>query len=125
MILLSLQGIQKSFGTNEVLRDASLVLQDGQRMGLVGVNGCGKSTLMKIIAGIETADGGTMTMQKGLKLGYLAQQGQVGEGRTVLEELESGADIVIGSRFLTVKKPKNLRMLGSYCLLYTSDAADE
>lgn len=89
MILLSLQGIQKSFGTNEVLRDASLVLQDGQRMGLVGVNGCGKSTLMKIIAGIETADGGTMTMQKGLKLGYLAQQGQVGEGRTVLEELES------------------------------------
>lgn len=65
MILLSLQGIQKSFGTNEVLRDASLVLQDGQRMGLVGVNGCGKSTLMKIIAGIETADGGTMTMQKG------------------------------------------------------------
>ena len=85
MILLSLQGIQKSFGTNEVLRDASLVLQDGQRMGLVGVNGCGKSTLMKIIAGIETADGGTMTMQKGLKLGYLAQQGQVGEGRTVLE----------------------------------------
>ena len=89
MILLSLQGIQKSFGTNEVLRDASLVLQDGQRMGLVGGNGCGKSTLMKIIAGIETADGGTMTMQKGLKLGYLAQQGQVGEGRTVLEELES------------------------------------
>ena len=89
MILLSLQGIQKSFGTNEVLRDASLVLQDGQRMGLVGVNGCGKSTLMKIIAGIETADGGTMTMQKGLKLGYLAQQGQVGEGRTVLEGLES------------------------------------
>ncbi|MGN1367651.1 MAG: ABC-F family ATP-binding cassette domain-containing protein [Aristaeellaceae bacterium] len=89
MILLSLQGVTKSFGTNEVLRDASLVLQDGQRMGLVGVNGCGKSTLMKIIAGVESADGGTITMQKGLRLGYLAQQGEVGEGRTVLEELES------------------------------------
>ncbi len=89
MILLSLQGVQKSFGTNEVLRDASLTLQDGERMGLVGVNGCGKSTLMKIIAGLETSDGGTITMQKGLKLGYLAQQGEVGEGRTVLEELES------------------------------------
>ena len=74
---------------------------------------------MKIIAGIETADGGTMTMQKGLKLGYLAQQGQVGEGRTVLEELESGADIVIGSRFLTVKKPKSLRMLGSYIISWS------
>ncbi|MBE5804407.1 MAG: ABC-F family ATP-binding cassette domain-containing protein [Clostridiales bacterium] len=95
MILLSLQGVQKSFGTNEVLRDASLTLQDGQRMGLVGVNGCGKSTLMKIIAGIETSDGGTITMQKGLKLGYLAQQGEVGENRTVLEELESVFDPVV------------------------------
>ncbi|MBQ7305615.1 MAG: ABC-F family ATP-binding cassette domain-containing protein, partial [Clostridia bacterium] len=87
--------MQKSFGTNEVLRDASLTLQDGERMGLVGVNGCGKSTLMKIIAGIESADGGTINMQKGLKLGYLAQQGEVGEGRTVLEELESVFDPVV------------------------------
>ncbi len=95
MILLSLQGIQKSFGANEVLRSASLVLQDGQRMALVGVNGCGKSTLMKIIAGLEASDGGVMTMQKGLKLGYLAQQGEVGEGRTVLEELESVFEPVV------------------------------
>ncbi len=95
MILLSLQGVQKSFGTNEVLRDASLVLQDGQRMGLVGVNGCGKSTLMKIIAGVEASDGGSITMQKGLRLGYLAQQGIVGEGRTVLEELESVFEPVV------------------------------
>ena len=89
MILLSLQGIQKSFGTNQVLRDASLVLQEGQRMGLVGVNGCGKSTLMKIIAGLESSDGGVITMQKGLRLGYLAQQGMVDENKTVLEEMES------------------------------------
>ena len=95
MILLSLQGVRKSFGTNEVLRDASLVLQDGQRMGLVGVNGSGKSTLMKIIAGLESSDGGAITMQKGLRLGYLAQQGEVQEGRTVLEELESVFDPVV------------------------------
>ena len=95
MILLSLQGVKKSFGTNEVLRDASLVLQDGQRMGLVGVNGSGKSTLMKIIAGLESSDGGVITMQKGLRLGYLAQQGEVGENRTVLEELESVFDPVV------------------------------
>ena len=95
MILLSLQGVKKSFGTNEVLRDASFVLQDGQRMGLVGVNGSGKSTLMKIIAGLESSDGGVITMQKGLRLGYLAQQGEVGENRTVLEELESVFDPVV------------------------------
>ncbi len=89
MILLSLQGIKKSFGTNEVLRDVSFTLQDGDRMALVGVNGSGKSTLMKIIAGLETSDAGTMTQQKGLRFGYLAQQGTVDPERTVLEELES------------------------------------
>lgn len=88
MILLSLQGVQKSFGTNAVLKGVSFTLQDGERMGLVGVNGCGKSTLMKIIAGLEHLDDGTITMQKGLKLGYLAQQGMVDENRTVLQELE-------------------------------------
>ena len=79
MILLSAQHIQKSFGGNTVLRDASLVLQDGQRLGLVGVNGSGKSTLMKIIAGLEPYDGGTLSMQ----------QGMVTPGKTVLEELEA------------------------------------
>lgn len=95
MILLSLQGVQKSFGANEVLKNVSLTLQEGQRMGLVGVNGCGKSTMMKIIAGLESADGGTISMQKGLRLGYLAQQGTVGEGRTVLQELESVFEPVV------------------------------
>ncbi|MBR6030314.1 MAG: ABC-F family ATP-binding cassette domain-containing protein [Clostridia bacterium] len=89
MIILSLQDIRKSFGTNEVLRGASLTLQDGERMGLVGVNGSGKSTLMKIIAGLETLDSGVMTMQRGLRMGYLAQQGEVSPERTVLEEMES------------------------------------
>ena len=89
MILLSLQRIAKSFGTNEVLREVSFALQAGDRMALVGVNGSGKSTLMKIIAGLETADAGAMTMQKGLRFGYLAQQGEVDPERTVLEELES------------------------------------
>ena len=58
MIILSLQGVQKSFGTHEVLREVTFALQERDRMGLVGVNGCGKSTLMKIIAGEETADAG-------------------------------------------------------------------
>ena len=95
MILLALQGIRKSFGTNEVLKEVSFTLQDGERMGLVGVNGSGKSTLMKIIAGLESADGGSLTMQKGLRLGYLAQQGEVSQTGTVLEELEHVFDPVV------------------------------
>ena len=95
MILLSIQDIHKAFGTNEVLRGASLTLQNGERMGLVGVNGSGKSTLMKIIAGLEHEDSGTISMQKGLRLGYLAQQGEVNPEHTVLEEMESVFEPVV------------------------------
>lgn len=95
MILLSIQDIHKAFGTNEVLRGASLTLQNGERMGLVGVNGSGKSTLMKIIAGLEHEDSGTISMQKGLRLGYLAQQGEVDPERTVLEEMEAVFEPVV------------------------------
>ncbi len=89
MIILAVQDIQKSFGTHEVLKGVSFTLQEQERMGLVGVNGSGKSTLMKIIAGIETADNGTVSIQKGLRIGYLAQQGEFREGETVRETLES------------------------------------
>ncbi|MBQ9252833.1 MAG: ABC-F family ATP-binding cassette domain-containing protein [Clostridia bacterium] len=95
MIILSLQGVKKSFGTHEVLKDASFTLQEGERMGLVGVNGSGKSTLMKIIAGQETADEGTVSIQKGLRLGYLAQQGELSGEETVLRVLESVFDPIV------------------------------
>ena len=89
MIILALQDVRKSFGTHEVLKSVSFTLQEGERMGMVGVNGSGKSTLMKIIAGIETADSGSVNMQKGLRIGYLAQQGELTGEETVLETLES------------------------------------
>ena len=89
MIILALQEVTKSFGTHQVLKSVSFTLQEGERMGLVGVNGSGKSTLMKIIAGQETADSGAVNMQKGLRIGYLAQQGELTGEETVLETLES------------------------------------
>ena len=89
MIILALQDVRKSFGTHEVLKSVSFTLQEGERMGMVGVNGSGKSTLMKIIAGLESADSGSVNMQKGLRLGYLAQQGELTGEETVLETLES------------------------------------
>ena len=89
MIILALQDVKKSFGTHEVLKSVSFTLQEGERMGMVGVNGSGKSTLMKIIAGIETADSGSVNVQKGLRIGYLAQQGELTGEETVLETLES------------------------------------
>jgi len=74
MIILTIQNLHKAFGGNVVLKDVNMVLQDHQRMGLVGVNGCGKSTLLKILAGKEQADGGSVSLAKGMKIGYMEQQ---------------------------------------------------
>lgn len=73
MILISVQNVQKSFGAHEVLRDVTFSLQKGEKMGLVGVNGCGKTTLMRMLSGEEQPDGGQIHRNKDLKIGYLAQ----------------------------------------------------
>ncbi|MEA4999881.1 MAG: ABC-F family ATP-binding cassette domain-containing protein [Candidatus Limiplasma sp.] len=73
MILISVQNVQKGFGAHEVLRDVTFSLQKGEKMGLVGVNGCGKTTLMRMLSGEEQPDGGSIHMSKELRIGYLAQ----------------------------------------------------
>ena len=88
MIILSAQNIAKSFGVNAVLKDVSLTIQQGDRIGLVGVNGCGKSTLMKILAGLDSQDAGEIAMVRGTRIGYLAQQDMVTSGASVWAELE-------------------------------------
>ena len=88
MIILSAQHIAKSFGVNAVLRDVSMTVQQGDRIGLVGVNGCGKSTLMRILAGLDAQDGGEISLVRGLRVGYLAQQNMVTSGETVWNELQ-------------------------------------
>ena len=89
MIVLSAQNLQKAYGGNAVLKDVSFTLQAGQRMGLVGVNGCGKTTLLRILCGKEREDGGTLSLYKGLKVGYMEQQFALTPGRTVFEELQA------------------------------------
>ena len=88
MIILSAQHIAKSFGVNAVLRDVCLTVQQGDRIGLVGVNGCGKSTLMRILAGLDAQDGGEISLVRGLRVGYLAQQNMVTSGENVWNELQ-------------------------------------
>ena len=88
MIILSAQNIAKAFGVNTVLRDVSLTVQQGDRIGLVGVNGCGKSTLMRILAGLDAQDSGEISLVRGTRVGYLAQQNMVTSGETVWNELQ-------------------------------------
>ncbi len=88
MILLSIQNLNKAFRTNVVLKNANLTLQVGNRMGLTGVNGCGKSTLFKLIAGSMEADSGTISLMRGAKLGILTQEADIQSDLTVQQELE-------------------------------------
>ncbi len=89
MIVLSAQHITKAFGGTDILLDASLTLQNRERIGLVGVNGCGKSTFLKILTGELQADGGTISMARQLRLGYLAQQCPVISGQTVYQVMDA------------------------------------
>ena len=88
MILLTVNHVSKAFVTRSVLEDASLVLQTGQRMGVVGVNGSGKSTLFRMIAGELEPDAGSITLLKGARVGMLTQQADITSEYTVQEELE-------------------------------------
>lgn len=86
MILLSAQSLTKHFGPNPVLSGITFDLHSGQRVGLVGPNGTGKSTLLKILAGQETADAGDVNVHATARIGYLQQHANFIAGRTVWDE---------------------------------------
>lgn len=87
MIALSVNNIKKSFGVDPVIQDISFTLNEGERVGLVGINGTGKSTLFKIAAGIIEADSGEIFIGKGLKVGYLEQNPDLFSQNSVLDEV--------------------------------------
>ena len=72
-LLLSAQGLTKSFAHRPLFADLYLDIRAGERIGLIGPNGAGKSTLVKILAGLETADTGTITSRRGVRIGYIPQ----------------------------------------------------
>jgi ATP-binding cassette, subfamily F, member 3 len=84
MIQLSSAG--KHFGSKVLFEGLDWLLTPGDRIGLVGANGTGKSTLLKVLAGLDTLDDGTVSAAKGVTRGYLPQDGLALSGRSVLEE---------------------------------------
>src|SRR5258706_6682628 len=86
MALLSISGLEKSFGPRAVLKGLSLSIERGDRLGLIGRNGCGKSTLLNIITGREEADRGQMHFARDLKLEWLEQDQRFDADVTVWQE---------------------------------------
>lgn len=89
--MLDASELKVRFNDNEVLKSASLTIRDGDHLGMVGRNGCGKSTFLKILAGIAQADDGKVTPRSGLGIGYLPQGLDASDGVSVLDTIRDGA----------------------------------
>jgi ATPase components of ABC transporters with duplicated ATPase domains len=86
-MILSCQNLNKSFGTNIILKQASFHIEDHEKSALIGSNGAGKSTMLKIIAGEMESDTGSITISNGKTLGYLNQHQEMDLNTTIYEEL--------------------------------------
>ena len=86
-MLLSAEHIAKDYGDKKLIRDATLYLNPGDRVGLIGVNGTGKSTLLKVIAGLESPDSGRVSRDPNVQLAWLPQTPVMADGNTVLEQV--------------------------------------
>ena len=87
MILLSAQNLSKTYTERAVLNDVSFFLNEGDRVGIVGINGTGKSTLLRILAGAEEPDSGTVVRANGIRVSYLPQIPEFDDHGTVLEQV--------------------------------------
>ena len=95
-MILACHNLNKSFGERVIVRDGSFHIEEREKAAFVGVNGAGKSTVLKMIIGEEPLDGGNVILTKGKQLGYLAQQQNLESGNTVYEELKTAkSDIIL------------------------------
>ena len=89
-MILSLEGWTKSYGEKRLFTDVNLAVSEGDKIGIVGVNGTGKSTFLKTIAGVLPADEGTIHRMRGLEVEYLEQEKELSPENTVLMEALRG-----------------------------------
>ena len=90
MNILNVEKVSKTYGEKELFNNISLGINSGDKIGLIGVNGTGKSTLLKIIAGVEEPDEGRVVKGKGIELAYLAQTPLYYDNENVLEYVMRG-----------------------------------
>lgn len=94
-MILACHNLNKSFGDQLIVKDGSFHIEDREKAALVGVNGAGKSTILKMIVKEEPIDSGEVVLTRGKTLGYLAQQQKLESGRSIYEEVKTAkADII-------------------------------
>ena len=90
MNIINIEHISKIFGEKKIFDDVSYGIHEGDKIGIIGINGTGKTTLLKIIAGIEEADEGNVIKQNGLRITYLPQNPEFPKDATVLSYVAEG-----------------------------------
>lgn len=91
-MLLNMESVCKTYGDRALLDNVSFYMKSGDRVGIVGVNGCGKSTFLRLAAGVESPDEGTVSYDPNVRLGYLPQNPAFDPENTVMEQVEAGLD---------------------------------
>jgi ATP-binding cassette subfamily F protein uup len=95
--LLSANEIRLAYGHQLLLEGITLTVSPGEKVALVGRNGCGKTSLLKILAGENEADSGEISRRRGLRVGYLPQEFELDPAATVLANIEAGASDLVES----------------------------
>lgn len=95
MVIISAEKISKSYSEKILFNEISLSISEGEKIGLIGINGTGKSTLLKVIAGYEAADSGRIICTNGMEVNYLPQNPHFEDGTTVLEQVFRGSSPIM------------------------------
>src|SRR5689334_5044625 len=89
--LLTAHDLALAYGHQQLLQSVTLSVAPGEKVGLVGRNGCGKTSVLRILAGQKTADAGDVSRRRGLRIGYLPQEFELDGKLTVRQNIEAGA----------------------------------
>ena len=86
-MLLQAENLSINFGNRQILDNVNFYLDDGDKVGVIGINGTGKSTFLKVLAGVTEADGGRITRNPNVQISYLSQNDAMDDDHTILEHI--------------------------------------
>ena len=124
-MILNATNISKSFGSNEIIKDANFLVNEHEKVAIVGVNGAGKTTLLKILTGEEHADSGNVILAKDAKLGYLRQINNVDSTLSIIDELYTVIEHILNMEKRMLDMQEQMQHLSGEALeeLYSSYTA--